>query len=279
MAGESQLGVISAVVKSLATDPTTTPPALPHACLSVKLPGPETPEKAELERELAALVFRVQQLEARANAPVTHVFPTANNDLCDPFTPSKEENGYFQEPAVRLPTNGSFDKALGKLHGGHGDDAPLILNGQSPKLGSDAAQLLDPKHLLEQDFSDINKEGVEALVRELYKSQMANQAFQKALREIGEILTAVARGDLSKKVQLASVEMDPEITTFKRTINTMMDQLQVFSSEVSRVAREVGTEGILGGQAQIEGVAGTWKELTDNGEHLWLSPHSFHELY
>jgi osomolarity two-component system sensor histidine kinase NIK1 len=62
-----------------------------------------------------------------------------------------------------------------------------------------------------------------------------------------------------------TVEMDPEITTFKRTINTMMDQLQVFSSEVSRVAREVGTEGILGGQAQIEGVDGTWKELTDNG--------------
>jgi osomolarity two-component system sensor histidine kinase NIK1 len=63
-----------------------------------------------------------------------------------------------------------------------------------------------------------------------------------------------------------SVEMDPEITTFKRTINTMMDQLQVFSSEVSRVAREVGTDGILGGQAMIAGVDGTWKELTDNGK-------------
>jgi hypothetical protein len=53
-----------------------------------------------------------------------------------------------------------------------------------------------------------------------------------------------------------------------QVINTMMDQLQIFSSEVSRVAREVGTEGILGGQAQIVGVDGTWKELTNNGEHL-----------
>ncbi len=71
-----------------------------------------------------------------------------------------------------------------------------------------------------------------------------------------------------------TVEMDPEITTFKRTINTMMDQLQVFSSEVSRVAREVGTEGILGGQAQIEGVDGTWKELTYNGEFDWAQSSS-----
>jgi osomolarity two-component system sensor histidine kinase NIK1 len=55
------------------------------------------------------------------------------------------------------------------------------------------------------------------------------------------------------------------LLTYSKVINTMMDQLQIFSSEVSRVAREVGTEGILGGQAQISGVDGTWKELTDNG--------------
>ena len=59
--------------------------------------------------------------------------------------------------------------------------------------------------------------------------------------------------------------MDDEIAAFKVTINTMMDQLEVFGSEVTRVAREVGTEGILGGQAQISGVHGIWKELTDNG--------------
>jgi len=109
------------------------------------------------------------------------------------------------------------------------------------------------------------KERIATLERELRKHQQANVAFQKALREIGEIVTAVARGDLSKRVLMNTGDMDPDITTFKRTINTMMDQLQVFSNEVSRVAREVGTEGMLGGQARIEGVAGTWKELTDNG--------------
>jgi osomolarity two-component system sensor histidine kinase NIK1 len=101
--------------------------------------------------------------------------------------------------------------------------------------------------------------------QELGKHQQSNRAFRKALREIGHIVTAVARGDLSQKVQIHAVEVDTEIATFKHTINTMIDQLQTFSSEVSRVAREVGTEGILGGQAQIEGVDGTWKELTNNG--------------
>ena len=67
-------------------------------------------------------------------------------------------------------------------------------------------------------------------------------------------------------MQIHAVEIDTEIATFKHTINTMIDQLQTFSSEVSRVAREVGTEGILGGQAQIDGVDGTWKELTNNGK-------------
>jgi len=77
--------------------------------------------------------------------------------------------------------------------------------------------------------------------------------------------TIVAKGDLNKKVTVHAIEMDPEITTFKNTINTMTDQLQTFASEVSRVAREVGTEGRLGGQAKIAGVEGTWMELTNNG--------------
>ena len=124
---------------------------------------------------------------------------------------------------------------------------------------------LEKKALQEKALRLLEEERVAALERELWKHQKANEAFQKALREIGEITTAVARGDLSKKVRINSKEMDPEITKFKRTINAMMDQLQIVSSEVSRVAREVGTEGILGGQAQIEGVDGTWKELTDNG--------------
>ncbi|KAH8431730.1 histidine kinase osmosensor [Aspergillus melleus] len=102
------------------------------------------------------------------------------------------------------------------------------------------------------------------LLEELRKHQRVNKAFQQALQEIGRIITQVANGDLSTKVQIRPVEMDPDITTFKVTINDMINQLRVFASEVSRVAREVGTEGILGGQAQIAGVHGVWEELTDN---------------
>ncbi|HEY3013029.1 MAG TPA: HAMP domain-containing protein, partial [Gemmatimonadales bacterium] len=81
------------------------------------------------------------------------------------------------------------------------------------------------------------------------------------VRNIAEVTTAVARGELNKKI---TVDVKGEILELKNTINTMVDQLNSFASEVTRVAREVGTEGKLGGQAQVKGVAGTWKDLTDN---------------
>jgi signal transduction histidine kinase/HAMP domain-containing protein/CheY-like chemotaxis protein len=81
------------------------------------------------------------------------------------------------------------------------------------------------------------------------------------VRNIADVTTAVARGDLSKKI---TVDVKGEILALKNTINTMVDQLNAFASEVTRVAREVGTEGKLGGQAQVPGVGGTWKDLTDN---------------
>ncbi len=81
------------------------------------------------------------------------------------------------------------------------------------------------------------------------------------VRNIAEVTTAVARGDLSRKI---TVDVKGEILELKNTINTMVDQLNAFAAEVTRVAREVGTEGKLGGQAQVPGVAGTWKDLTDN---------------
>src|SRR4029079_18652447 len=80
-------------------------------------------------------------------------------------------------------------------------------------------------------------------------------------RNIAEVTTAVAMGDLSKKI---TVDVRGAFLAQKHTINTMVDQLNAFASEVSRVAREVGTEGNLGGQATATGVAGTWKDLTDN---------------
>ncbi len=81
------------------------------------------------------------------------------------------------------------------------------------------------------------------------------------VRNIAEVTTAVARGDLSRKI---TVDVKGEILELTNTINTMVDQLNAFAAEVTRVAREVGTEGKLGGQAQVPGVAGTWKDLTDN---------------
>src|SRR5438034_11625186 len=81
------------------------------------------------------------------------------------------------------------------------------------------------------------------------------------VRNIAQVTTAVANGDLSKKI---TVDVKGEIPELKNTINTMVDQLSSFAAEVTRVAREVGTDGKLGGQADVRGVAGTWKDLTDS---------------
>src|SRR5207237_1124083 len=95
-------------------------------------------------------------------------------------------------------------------------------------------------------------------------NQMASNLTAQ-VRNIAEVTTAVAKGELSKKI---TVDVKGEILALKDTINTMVDQLSAFSSEVTRVAREVGTEGKLGGQAQVKGVSGTWEDLTDNVNQL-----------
>src|SRR5436305_338394 len=104
--------------------------------------------------------------------------------------------------------------------------------------------------------------GVSGTWKDLTESvnSMANNLTGQ-VRNIADVTTAVASGDLSRKI---TVDVRGEILQLKETINTMVDQLGAFASEVTRVAREVGTEGKLGGQAQVPGVAGTWKDLTDN---------------
>src|SRR6185437_14366431 len=84
-------------------------------------------------------------------------------------------------------------------------------------------------------------------------------------RNIANVTTAVANGDLTKKI---TVDARGEVAELKSTINTMVDQLSSFADEVTRVAREVGTEGILGGQAKVEGVSGTWRDLTDSVNYM-----------
>src|SRR5437868_788981 len=91
-------------------------------------------------------------------------------------------------------------------------------------------------------------------------SMAANLTVQ--LRDVSKVSTAIAMGDLTQKI---TVDVRGEILQIKDVINTMVDQLSSFASEVTRVAREVGTEGKLGGQAQVRGVAGTWKDVTDSG--------------
>jgi len=284
MTGVSTYAAVAAVLRTIAADPSN-PVAVPqHNGSPIKLPGRESPDVQALEREIAALVLRVRQLETRANSASATQFPDTPNEKADSLfgddtasSPSSTGRGSIKSRlSSGLSRNGAppddraakvnlTDEALAGLRE-HVDDQSKLLDTQRQELAGVNAQLLEQKQLQEKALAIMEQERVATLERELWKHQKANEAFQKALREIGEIVTAVARGDLSKKVRMNTVEMDPEITTFKRTINTMMDQLQVFSSEVSRVAREVGTEGILGGQAQIEGVDGTWKELTDNGK-------------
>src|SRR5688500_15121061 len=81
------------------------------------------------------------------------------------------------------------------------------------------------------------------------------------VRNIAQVTTAISRGDLSQKI---TVEVRGELLELKNTVNTLVDQLSAFADEVTRVAREVGTEGNLGGQAQVKGVSGVWKDLTDS---------------
>ena len=107
-----------------------------------------------------------------------------------------------------------------------------------------------------------NVRGVAGTWKDLTDSvnSMANNLTAQ-VRNIADVATAIAKGDLSRKI---TVDVKGEILELKNTINTMVDQLNAFAAEVTRVAREVGTEGRLGGQAQVQGVAGTWKDLTDS---------------
>src|SRR5207302_1684208 len=108
--------------------------------------------------------------------------------------------------------------------------------------------------------------GVSGTWRDLTESvnQLAGNLTAQ-VRNIAQVTTAVARGDLSQKI---TVDARGEILALKSTVNTMVDQLLSFADETTRVACEVGTEGKLGGQAQVKGVSGTWRDLTDNVNYM-----------
>src|SRR5207249_460570 len=150
------------------------------------------------------------------------------------------------------------------------------LRGEALRLGAVVNTMVGQLNSFASEVSRVAKEvgtdgklggqaqvpGVAGVWKELtdnVNSMAANLTGQ--VRNIAEVTTAVARGDLSRKI---TVDVRGEILELKLTVNTMVDQLNAFASEVSRVAREVGTEGKLGGQARVQGVGGTWKDLTDN---------------
>lgn len=265
-----------------------------------KLPGAATSTKNAFEVEIAALQRRIQYLEARADA-VGQSLPDTPGEVqrpTSPFTksaslPSPNADGSTSTPngrVIRQPSITNRAVRLSNLLAARDpqmterdpermvseDDISYLrehvekqaeeIKTQRDTIAEISVGLQKSEEQAKRAFMKVEHEDVGVLERELRKHQQANEAFQKALREIGGIITQVANGDLSKRVQIQATEMDAEIAAFKVTINTMMDQLEVFGSEVTRVAREVGTEGILGGQAQISGVHGIWKELTENGE-------------
>ena len=240
MGDDSTYAAAASILQCLAT--TLHPPQPGILCNeAVKLPGADTPAKLNLEHEIAALVARVQLLEAKATTINHEALP---DTPCEIGTPSAFADVLTGGSTHRSPkSNVSRQKLVSSLLASrddpdgerpqkltklseeelealreHVDHQSKEIDNQKSELAGVNAQLLEQKQLQEQALTVLEVERVAALERELKKHQQANEAFQKALREIGEIVTAVARGDFSKKVQIHDVEMDPEITTFKRVI-------------------------------------------------------------
>ncbi len=171
---------------------------------------------------------------------------------------------------ISLVAKGNLSQEMPLEIGGH------LLQGEFARIAKEVNDMVKQLNLFSIEVTRVAREvgsegklggqakvkGVGGVWKDLTDSvnQMASNLTGQ-VRNIAEVTTAVAKGDLSKKI---TVDVKGEILELKNTINTMVDQLNSFSSEVTRVALEVGTEGKLGGQAQVKGVAGTWKDLTDS---------------
>ena len=249
------------------------------------LPGISIAAKESLESELSALAARIQYVESKASTVNRQNLPDTPNEFSGPSSPFANGSTGSARKGASLPVrqlsgpsrearvtnlltgnNLTFtEDDLGHLRD-HVEQQAEQIKTQNQTIVEVKEQLLKQKEHTARCFDAVTDQNLGDVRRELLKHQQANDAFRKALREIGTIITNVANGDLSQKIQVQTKEMDSEIDSFKRTINTMVDQLRTFGNEVSRVALEVGTEGKLGGQAQISGVSGVWKDLTQNGQ-------------
>ncbi len=258
---------IAKIVSSLATDVEQFPLQQEVGVNISPSESSSSPITKLVESELKRLAVSINHLKKLSGTTSATVFPISPEEFNDPIFAVPEKSSQLVDftPALFgdskvLPDSLAatpFEESLQSWP----DDQDHVFSTSRTARNIDACSQAPERSV----YSHESPGDIAALQRQLRKHKKANEAFQETLREIGGIITAVAHGDLTMKVRMDTVELDSEITTFKRTINAMMDQLQNFASEVSRVAREVGTEGLLGGQARIIGVDGTWKELTDNG--------------
>jgi osomolarity two-component system sensor histidine kinase NIK1 len=255
---------------------------------TVSLPGPKTKATEELESQITALTQRVAFLENRASLssslPITPNEPTPipTFPIADELTTSPQPvrprastiqrststhwitSWLAEDPnnALMQPTTQLTAEQLAYIKD-HLNNQGEVLSAQKREIETLSNAVMQQQKVHSSALGQ-GIEDIDALKRELAKHQQANLAFQKALREIGTIITAVANGDLGKKVLIHAQELDPEIATFKKTTNKMIDQLQEFASQVTQLARDVGTEGLLGGKAIVPDVRGIWAELTEN---------------
>ena len=293
MDAEGILAAVAAVVRDIAQRDSTSfhnssyIKSTPNYALNerISLPGPISSAQQALEDELTALVQRVQFLENKANTlhhalPDTpSELPLASPPLGNAINGSTTPQRKGQSRAINRKNSSSVREArvsnilAGKTFSeeemetirDHLDKQAEEIKSQSETIDEISRQLMKQETTIKDTLVKVENEDLTRLERELKKHAQANEAFQRALKEIGIVISSIAAGDLSKKVRVHAKEMDDEIVTFKRTINTMIDQLDAFGNEVSRVAKEVGTEGKLGGQANLPHVNGIWRDVTYNG--------------
>ena len=259
---------ISSILQVLAQNVTLAEAASPNH--GVKLPGANTPAKVALERDLASLISRIQALEAKAITVNHQALPDTPNETGAPSAFADVLTGGISARGTSAKSSAARQQLVNSLLAAreaptgerpakftkvsdeelealreHVDDQTKQLDSQKNELASVNDQLLQQKQLQEQALNILEVERVAALERELKKHQQANEAFQKALREIGEIVTAVAKGDLSKKVQIHSVEMDPEITTFKRVYFVFLRCMKDSNSWIGYQHYDGSTSNIL----------------------------------
>lgn len=250
----------------------------------ITLPGDETVEKKTLERELTNLATRIQVLEARANNGTGSLPVTPNEPQASAFGGDTPASPRYQGLSNRQRSQSWVNNLLAKSSDGEQHQPRQLTEEQLTFLREhverQSEEIKSQREFIDGIKSQLNHQqaatkavldgygsstSIEQLKREIEKNAQINATYQKVLKEIGTIITAVANGDLSKKVLIHAMEKDPEIAKFKHTINTMVDQLQEFAGQVTHLAKEVGTEGRLGGQAIVPGVDGIWAELTRNG--------------